>query len=1072
MKYYIRQNNEWQRIYVEIEPKYTKAFDTTNDALTCVLKANSKEDAYLPMTPLKIEETVGNNTETTILWIIGDTVDVFTTKPLLYKHTLSVVQYRYFLNKHLVRNTVFNQPRKNKVQLYGAVSNFLHVTGGSSDGWDFAFHHLAKSSTTYEPNYWSDKLPLTSHTKVKTFSYKMKLFVGYANFPQFGDDAGKLFEVSELDNPYVYFTDDCYFELVDIKNNNYSLGKIYITENLFNEEIADNVMLETIRTYISSHSNAVLAFRYWKDGVDPAYQYSPDEFCFVRNTENRVPPSTPGSGEPIEYHEYTYVRYVTCQLYVNLEIYNYTMYDVLDILLKQNELTSANYGSKREHLFNLPAVNSDLGQLLNTTYPKDTLSLTQATFYDALTEVFRYYDAGFKFDENKNLQIEYYNDPQNEITPKFVGRQVSHSDRNFNNGRVLNYQNAILPIKIPRLTVRSQGLGVPGQNDFGILLEKPIYNINKLEVDVWGNLTIEAAKSQTGTNTFNVKKIQLDITPFVLNENEWSTLNKADPDNFYNGDLTTKYQVTNLHFTRGGNFIPLGETYQNQHNQTKYIFDNVLAMAASRFIGYGQARENDEPKKIANPSANTYTQQVFNIEYLIMNNGRSETETSNYKYRGQQLVNQSDGLIDISKVGLNIFGESLKDGEPVLTANCTVTDWEHRIREGDYFKDANNNNIWVANIVTYNEIAEGKYRCSVEFSKNFNALSLRVSSDKEKRLTSVSSENAVISEDNYIDYIYVCKDSDLDNYTSEMTVLEERTFSSMISQTFKGSVLYDTKDINFGAVTTYDLLSYVNTYGADENGIPIEATKRMIPIIKYGLGNCICFEAQFNDALSAGNQLKVSQGWFGSNKYFSSAALYTDDEGWADKIDLSFCALTELGESNSIGTYPVIDPIVIPNFVKLVSSINKLDYYKKPNEIFALNYEWCLIVPKNRQNTIFVGNKFINENIFTNREAIKTKKFKIRYVASGSSNNEKYSILDVKGFGSTVDVTQIIVDTITTNHKVKVGFKTSSAISAKTWAVVDENNDIYFASNDPAEFSNIYNNYQLGFFFSRTRKDL
>ena len=1059
MRYYMFQNNAWQQVQVEIEPKYSKAFDTTNDTLSCVLKANNIKDAYLPMTPFKIEEDVGNDVETAILWINNDTVDIFSLRPLRYKHTLSLVQYRYYLNKHLVRNTVFNQPRKKKIQLYGATSSSLHIEGTADSRYYFDWYNFENSALTHEPNYWSDKISLTCHTKIKTFSFKMKLFVGCLYDQQVGADAGKFFEINSLGDNNVSLNENCYFEIVDIKNNNYSLGKIYISENLFNGENANPQMLEAINSYIANHSNAILALRYWADGVSSPYAET--DFSFVKCISNVVEPAQIHGEMNPEYYTKTKYRFMTCQLFINLEIYNYTMYDVLDTLLKQNLLNSTNYGQKRQLLFNMPGDGTPLAQLLKSTYPKDTLSFTQATFYDALTEIFRYYDAGFKFDENVVLGIEYYNNPEKEITPTLVGRQTSYSDKNFNNGRVAHYQNAVLPIKIPRITVRSQSFGVPSSEDFGILLEKTIYDIGKVEVDVWGNFEPPTSANQ---DTFNVVRMKLDITPFIMNDSEWLSLDKADPDGYFYDDLTIRYQVDTLHFARGGRFINLTETYKDSGNQTVYFFDNVLKMAASRFIGYGICVAANAPQKIAYPQADTYTQQVFSIEYLTMNNGRCEVQTPSFKYNGQQIVNQNDGLIDLNKLGLNILGESLKDGEPTLIGSCTITDWEHRIKEGDYFVE--NGAYWVANVVSYTEIAPGKYRCSVEFSKNFNALSLKVNSDKEKRLTSVSSENAVLSEDNYIDYVYVCLADEIADYTSEEIVLNETVLADMMAQTFKEDISFDVKDIKFGVITTYDILNNVNEYGDSQ-----EASLRYIPILKYGLGNCVCFEAQFNDALSAGNQLTVSSGYFGSNKYFSSAALYTDDEGWADKIDFAFCDLYSEGEKNNIGNFPVIESSTYNSYINEVARISKLSYFKKPNEIFALNYEWCFLVPKNKVNKLFIGSKFINENIFTNREAISSKSFYLKLSPSGSS--DKYSILDTKGLGNvTVPIENVVFDVDTTNHTIKIGFQTAVTYYGKAWAVVDENNDIYFASNDPAFFRNLISTYQIGFFFSKTRKDL
>ena len=1081
MKYYIYKNSIWNEVKVEIEPNFSKAFDTTNDTLSCILKANDEKNAELPMTPFKV---VDDDNKNQILWIINDTVDIFSLKPKKYKHTLSVVQYRYFLNKHLIRNTVFNQPRKKRLELYGAVSTSLWEEKNSTEV-RLRWVHIQANTTTKTPNYWGDKLALNNHTRIKALSYQIKFFCGLAD-PLPGDpDEGKWMPLEELNPDYnVEFNEDCYFIIVDKNNADYPVLKINFNNDVFKNTVLDSASLQVINAYISSHRNAYLQVKYWADNAGSS-PYDWTTFSFIKTIQEYWDRFDEDENENPELYDAARYRYITAQLYVNLEIYNYTMYDVIETLLIQNTLRSTTQGFKNDILFNLPLpLGSDedveLYNLLKNTYPADTMSFTQATFYDALTEIFRYYDAGFSFDENKVLKIEYYNNPKDEIELVLTGRKITHSDKNFNNGRVAYYQNALLPIKIPRIKVRCQNLGVPARGDFGILLEKPIYEIDKLYLDVWDSSLIPPLDSNTFGYYF--ERMKLDITSFVVNSQEYTVLDKANPSNYSNGDdLTIKYQNSVLHFSRGGNFISLSETYTDGGGLVLYTSDlGILKLALCRYFGYG-IKNSLAPYNFANPNSGDWFDYVFTIQYLTMNNGRSEIQTTTYKYPGTQIANQNAGVIDINKLGLNILGESLKDGEPVLTGTCNITDWENRIKEGDYWVD-NDGNQWVANVVNYIEITEGKYRCVVEFSKNFNALALRVQSDKEKRLTNVSSESAVLSEDNWMDYIYVSTHSFSNSEIADQIILDDIVISSMIKQTFKDVGAYTENipdlDIRFGLIDTYDMLGNLNTYGSNASGSLEETENRYIPILKYGAGNCICFEMQFKDALSAGNKLTIANGWFGSNRYFSSAALYTDDEGWADRIDISFCDLTTEGEVNDIGNFPVVDSSAIANddskYVKVVSKIESLYYYKKPNEIFALNYEWCFLIREQYKNKLFISNKFINNNFFTNKESITPKKFFLRYILETDESTEKYSMLDTKGIGE--HITPIIsIRLNNADHKISLGFNCelppgTHYLTVDKWAIVDENNDIYFASNEEATFSDLYSGYQLYFLTSKTRR--
>ena len=242
-------------------------------------------------------------------------------------------------------------------------------------------------------------------------------------------------------------------------------------------------------------------------------------------------------------------------------------------------------------------------------------------------------------------------------------------------------------------------------------------------------------------------------------------------------------------------------------------------------------------------------------------------------------MNQSAGIIDINKLGLNILGESLKDGEPTLTVTCELTDWDNKIKEGDYI--IYNGSKWVANVVNYKPIKDGVYSVTVEFSKNFNALSLRVNTDKEKRLTAISGEQATVSEDNYVDYVYVSDNNMMPS--RDETIFRGNTIGSMIGQTFGlPSSSYQIKNIDVASIITYGSNGAVNTFGS----YGWLAGNIVIPLIKYGAGNCLCFEVQYDSPTSAGNSLTAT----GSNpiKYNSYAILYTDDEGWADWVTIRF----------------------------------------------------------------------------------------------------------------------------------------------------------------------------------------
>ena len=234
-------------------------------------------------------------------------------------------------------------------------------------------------------------------------------------------------------------------------------------------------------------------------------------------------------------------------------------------------------------------------------------------------------------------------------------------------------------------------------------------------------------------------------------------------------------------------------------------------------------------------------------------------------------------------------------------------------------------------------------------------------------------------------------------------------------------------------------------------------------MMKYGAGNCICFETQLNDPINAGNQLLNSQsGWWSGQKYFSQATPYTDEEGWADKLSIYF-----LTNYDTNGTYPKIT-----NY-SIFSSITYLQYFKKPNETFALNYELCFLTLYNKVSHIkelFVGSAFMNNNVYTLNEKIYGKKFYLKYTLESDNDSFQYSVLDIKGHGTHLSAISG-VNISNETYYINVGFKTSTTINAKTWAIVDENNDIYIASNTPKTFNDSNSNYHISACACSTRKD-
>lgn len=1010
MQFYIYLNATWQAIDVEISPTLVKAKDTTNDSFTCTLKANAIAEPYKPMTQFKI---IDDESNTSIMWIINDSVSVFSLNPQTYKHTLSLVQYRYFLTKHIVRNTIFEQPRKDRQNLYlAATSVLVGELGGQSE------QYLVEASVSNSKlQVWADEIIVKAPSKIRACVLNIEMYA----IMQTSANAYSFQKVNYSDLTNVDAVFDPTFQ-VRIKDGNTVVATITNIRYYFMLGQKPNLtsVRDTINTYLETHPNATLKAEYYMGSDTQDITQS-----FVKK----------GNPSAMTYPK---AQSVIMHVNVNLELYNYNFYDVINVLLNQYKLYNYPYGFKRDQLFLMPLPNTDgLYELLQSTYPPDTLTLTQCTFYDALMEIFSFFDAGFKFDENKRIQIEYYNEKLNKITPKMTGYQSSHSDKNYHSGKIAYYQNAVQDVKIKNLPTRSEGIGVPEQTQFSIILPKPIYEINKLNFYVKTTISFGLASSLSFT-------APLELDPFLVNKELWTTFDKADFSSLVNIDYQKNYQQTTLFFERGNKGINVSTYYEAAFKQQHAVLEYVLQRAMKRFVGvpnnYSVYFLNYGFTELESLATN-WKQQCFDIDFKTTNNGVVKIETLTKKYGGEEIVNQSNGGVDLGKLGLHIYGESLKDGEPTLTAACEIESWENRPVEGDYIEY--NGGVWVANVINFTILPNGKQKCNIEFSKNFNALSLRVKTDNEKRLTSISRELAVLSEDTYIDYIYVT--DKVKTTTSEDCVLPATVLESMVGQTFNVSKTYTVNNIDFAS------LYYMET-GSTKINVDI-------PLTVYGSGNCVCFEMQYDDPISAGNILTTESGWFGTNKMFSQSVDYTqNNSGWSEYF------IIEFGEYKSTVDYPYWSyyPLIVKEmggnqYVTLAGGFQLLQYYKKPNEIFALNYEWCFLPYEDEKSDFFIGNPFIVNNSYSNRDKLKKVNFYLCYTQDGDF---KYSIMDTKGEG-TVDIRELSFNIQVQNDIVELSIicpfdpmVEPTTLDVKTWAIVDDDNNIYFASNHPQTFDN------------------
>ena len=124
-------------VEVEVAPKIVETLDDTLDSATCILKANTDAEPVKPDTPFEVSVTDG----TVFRFLVAsDNVEVYSKEPLLYKHTLSLIQDTRAFSKQLVRNSVFSQPAQKVKKGYWSEGQFYITNyGGNTPGNVFPF---------------------------------------------------------------------------------------------------------------------------------------------------------------------------------------------------------------------------------------------------------------------------------------------------------------------------------------------------------------------------------------------------------------------------------------------------------------------------------------------------------------------------------------------------------------------------------------------------------------------------------------------------------------------------------------------------------------------------------------------------------------------------------------------------------------------------------------------------------------------------------------------------------------------------------------------------------------------
>lgn len=692
---------------------------------------------------------------------------------------------------------------------------------------------------------------------------------------------------------------------------------------------------------------------------------------------------------------------------------------------------------KDKSIYELPT--GDLKEELENIIAPD-FYFTNESVYDCLFDIYSYLDAVPRLNENNELTITYLNNysEEKDITSKFVGYNSKLKVDRYTNSLLTYYQNARIdntcftPNKYNFRLVSSNKVGVLGDsNEYKIITDNNIDYIIHLYLHFFKTISISTYDTEWHFYRLNDNTI-IDFADTCLTNEVWSTLDAPDLSKSYGNEN----QLNRMHYKQGSKEI----AFMQQTTNGIFTAESIYSLLVNQYASYlGISFDNGDNLEINNtPSP---WEIAYQIEYKPQVKGIAKVESPSFKSNGEERISQANGGALLSKMGKNSLGQAIISGNPSRNVSVQVSSFNNRFKVGDYYTD-NDNEKWVINKCTttiYNDFCIQ----TLELTKNFNNLSSFIRQDKQKRFSEISSSIVASSKDFYTDYIYFSS-NEISDLSSEGIHLSTQFIKQSLINTFSKSS--ETKcDLDLIALKPYvnnSCLYDYKIFNKFDYKIYIS-----VPFYKYGYGNTINYEMGFDDAITGGTRIQdYDWDWF-TTKYKVLYSRYADSLGFADSFDLSFRS-SKARETDTYKFLPYIESEVVESNY-WCGGFYKLNYYKKPNEIFGLNYQVCFL--GNNPTKDLLGDYFIKNSSF-----ITGKNESELYIYV----NGNYSILDIKASGEELS----IIEEVSTTSDINTGaIILNLGISANkdydSWCVCDKDKNLVMAFNNPISKGDIFKIY-------------
>lgn len=774
-----------------------------------------------------------------------------------------------------------------------------------------------------------------------------------------------------------------------------------------------------------------------------------------------------------------------------LDEVRYTLYDMIQRIRNVVPLERSYY-HEDTRIFDL---DDDLvARFQNIAMPQ--MFIQKQTLRQTLNTMFKYINAisrlHYMSEGNDVLSIDEFN----KITGSFDGANIasfeSQQDAQQYGTKAISWLEQSLQsnfrdnpsVKTPAQdlfkTVRSSDVQLTDVS-YEIKLEKPIYELSKFEVKIPKiEITILDSLSEPHVFTYNDKV--LDITQRML-EKTWWNLKLVTNDIFAYSELQAFDTNVGLRPNKNGNGFWVRNSNVINFNlrigflQKENLFMEVIKEAVNEEITLATKEyiTNMDSFPITSisvditnglNSSKDFRNLSFNIEYVTLENPTlkvDRADVSSINYDTDIRINQNTRFTDFGRMSRDAYGQLQRSAVPNHTLTKIHTSFDDVWDVGTV--DSHGYIITKRHIAFYNEFIEVTYEATLDHNRlnEFNGI------NQEYRAFEIPKGNqAYERHDFYGDYVLITGPNI--SFGEDVTVVKE---SQTIPLLFERLIDVETDPTKITSAFVWTD-GFAEVY-PDATG---EYFALLTPVVSHGGKGGLVFTFGFDNNQVAGDAL------YKDTNIYNQPVRYTNEQGFFNELwfgminqytptDAFLSLETREDAFNDGYAYPLVKDASGDFGQTFIMSLgdsranygspllyDTLQVYKDSSENYKLSYQ-ISIMPYNYKEFV-IGQYFYTDNRLVRNKGDNDSKLYLYRYKDGTFYN-KFDDLLVKILDGSVedtdyDIVELVGNTNIFYNNMTLYFDSNATVSSASghtsWAIVDENGNLYLACNKP--YNTIY----------------